>query len=86
MMFLQVVTFAIVCLLLLSVSNVFGRDLYFGLMIGEHNEGGAKMGVDHALRRMNLLPSRYTLNYIELQVFIASIKIFAVCLKFYLIG
>ena len=83
------VTFASVCLLLLSVSNVLGQNLYFGLMIGEHDEGEVKMGVDDALtsiRRMNLLPSRYTLNYIELQVFIASIKIFAVCLKFYLIG
>ena len=76
------VTFASVCLLLLSVSNVLGQNLYFGLMIGEHDEGEVKMGVDDALtsiRRMNLLP-------IELQVFRASIKIFAVSLKFYLIG
>ena len=80
-MFLQVVTFASVCLLLLSVSNVLGRNLYFGLMIGEHDDGGAKMGVDDALisiSRMNLLPSRYTLSYIELQVFIASRSLLSV--------
>ena len=68
MMFLQVVTVVGVCLLSLSVSNGLGRILYFGLMIGDHDDDGAKMGVDDALSRMNLLSSGYMLNYIKLQV------------------
>lgn len=69
MMFLQVVTVVSVSLLSLSVSNGFGQNLYFGLMIGDHDDGGAKMGVDDALlSRMNLPSSGYTLNYIQLQV------------------
>ena len=67
MMFLQVVIVASVSLLLLSVSNALSQNLYFGLMIGDHDDGGAKMGVDDALR-MNLLSSGDTLNYIEFRV------------------
>jgi hypothetical protein len=71
MMFLQVVTVASTCLLL-SIFNVLGQNtnLYFGLMIGEHDDGGAKMGVDGALRslRENSLPGGYTLHSRELQV------------------
>lgn len=69
-MFQQVMPAASVCLLLLSltVSNGLGRNLYFGLILGEHDASGAKMGVDDALRRVNSLSSDYTLNSIELQV------------------
>jgi hypothetical protein len=68
MMLFQVVTVASACLLL-SIFNVLGQntELYFGLMIGEHDDDGAKMGVDDALRE-NSLPGGYTLRCIELQV------------------
>ncbi len=67
-MFLQAVTVASACLLL-SIFNVLGQntDLYFGLMIGDHDDGGAKMGVEDALS-MNSLPGGYTLHSRELQV------------------
>ena len=48
---LQIVTVVNSYLLLLPVSN--GDPLYFGLMIGDQNDGGAKMGVDCALDRIN---------------------------------
>ena len=71
MMLLQVVTVASFSLLLLSVSNALSRNLYFGLIIGDHDDDGAKIGVEDALTRitdMNLLPNNCMLNYIKLQV------------------
>ena len=53
MKFRQMVTVA-VNLLLLSVSNGTVKKLYFGLMIGVHKDGGAKMGVKNALKHINL--------------------------------
>ena len=67
-MFLEVVTVVSVCLLSFSVSNGVGQNLYLGLLIGEHEDGGAKMGVDDALRRMNPFSNGHMLNSIELQV------------------
>ena len=68
MMFLQVVTVASACLLSFSVSNGVGQNLYLGLLIGEHDDNGAKMGVDDALGRINPFSSGHMLNSIELQV------------------
>ena len=71
MTFLQIVTMINVYLVLLFVSDGVGHTLYFGLIIGDQDDGGARMGVKDSLNRiteMNLLPRGYMLDCIELQV------------------
>ena len=67
-------------------SSSTNQELFFGLMIGTHENSGAKLGVEDALNSINQrsdLLSGYKLNYTDLQVLLQLIKICIICCFFF---